>query len=81
MHPLCLGLEVIVFGARLCLGQPELPRTVTVAVCPITTPRDRGFQRRLAAELRTRPAATAIDSALSEWLSLRDQARKCRARR
>jgi hypothetical protein len=44
-------------------------------------PRDRGFQRRLAAELRTLPAATAIDSALSEWLSLRDQARKCRGRR
>lgn len=81
MSPLCLGLEVILLGARLCLGEPAEPRQVTIVVCPITAPRDRDFQRRLGAELRTLPAASATESALSEWLSLRDQARACRARR
>ena len=81
MHPLCLGLEVILLGARLCLGEPDMPRTTTIAVCAITVPRDRGFQRRLGNEIRALPAASAMQSALSEWLSLRDQARKCRARR
>jgi hypothetical protein len=79
MHPLCLGLEVILLGARLCLGEPAVPRTVTLSVCPVTTPRDADFQRRLGQELRALPAASATASALSEWLSLRDQARKCRA--
>jgi hypothetical protein len=81
MTPLCLGLEVILLGARLCLGQPDVPRTVTIAVCPITVPRDRDFQRRLSNEIRALPTASATESALSEWLSLRDQARKCRTRR
>jgi hypothetical protein len=81
MQPLCLGLEVILLGARLCLGQSDLPRTTTIAVCPITVPRDADFQRRLGQELRSLPAASATQSALSEWLSLRDQARTCRARR
>ena len=80
MHPLCLGLEVILLGARLCLGAPDLPRTTTIAVCPITVPRDKDFQSRLGQELRALPAASATQSALSEWLSLRDQARRCRAR-
>ena len=81
MNPLCLGLEVILLGARLCLGEPAEPRQVTIAVCPVTVPRDRDFQRRLGAELRSLPATSAAESALSEWLSLRDQARACRARR
>ena len=81
MTPFCLGLEVILLGARLCLGEPAEPRQVTIAVCPVTVPRDRDFQRRLGAELRALPPATATESALSEWLSLRDQARACRALR
>ena len=81
MNPLCLGLEVILLGARLCLGEPAEPRQVTIAVCPIIVPRDRDFQRQLGAELRALPPGAATMSAVSEWLSLRDQARACRARR
>lgn len=77
MNPMCLGLEVFILGARLCLGQPQF-ETVTIPVCAVTTPRDRDFQRRLSAELRAVPPGASLENALSEWLSLRDQARACR---
>jgi len=76
--------EEVELMARYLLNepaQPPEPRQVTIAVCPVTVPREREFQRRLGAELRSLPAASATASALSEWLSLRDQARACRARR
>lgn len=79
MSPACIGLEVIVLGARLCFGEPAIAHAVTVPVCPVTVPRDRAFQRRLAAELRAGPPESATASAIVEWLSLRDQARACRA--
>ena len=79
MNPVCLGLEVIVFGARLCFGGPMPPRTATIPVCAVTWPRDRDFQRRLSVELRASPPGSATESALAEWISLRDQARACRA--
>ena len=78
MNPVCLGLEVAILGARLCFGEPQLQK-LTVPVCAVTTPRDRDFQRRLAGELKDDPAYSATEGALSEWLSLRDQARACRA--
>ena len=81
MPPFCLGLEVILLGARLCLGEPAEPRQVTLAVCPVTIQRDRDFLRRVGAEVRQLAPDSAVESALSEWLSLRDQARACRARR
>jgi hypothetical protein len=81
MNPLCLGLEVIVLGARLCFGEPNIQRTAAVPVCAVISPRSRDFQRRLSAELRTMPPGSATESALSEWLSLRDQARACRSLR
>lgn len=77
----CLGLEVILLGARLCLGEPAEPKQVTIAVCPVIIQRGRDFQRRLGDEVRQLAPDSAIESALSEWLSLRDQARACRARR
>jgi len=80
MNPLCLGLEVILLGARLCLGTPDEAKTVTIAVCPVTVARDRDFQSRLGAELRALPPASATQSAIAEWLSLRDQARACSKR-
>ncbi len=79
MNPLCLGLEVIVLGARLCLGNSQIPQTVTIPVCAVVSPRDWDFQRRLSAELRSAASGSAMESALSEWLSLRDQARACRS--
>ncbi|HVT56284.1 MAG TPA: hypothetical protein VHD34_09600 [Xanthobacteraceae bacterium] len=80
MNPVCLGLEVVLLGARLCFGEPQI-RTATIPVCPVTSPRDRDFQRRLAAELRAAVPGSAAEMALSEWLSLRDQARACRVLR
>ncbi len=77
MNPACLGLEVILLGARLCFGNPAI-QTATIPVCPVISPRDAGFQRRLAAELQKTASGSATESALSEWLSLRDQARACR---
>lgn len=79
MNPVCIGLEVIVLGARFCLGEPQIAHTVTIPVCAVSVPRGRDFQHRLAAELRAGPQRSATESALSEWTSLRDQARACRA--
>ena len=79
MNPVCLGLEVIVLGARLCFGDPTPARTTTIPVCAVSWPRDRDFQRRLSAEVRATPPGSATESALAEWISLRDQARACRA--
>jgi hypothetical protein len=45
----------------------------------VTVPRDRDFQHRLADELRASPQGSATESAISEWISLRDQVRACRA--
>jgi hypothetical protein len=79
MNPLCFGLEVMVLGARLCFGSPQIPQMVTIPVCPVASPRGRDFQRRLSAELRASASGSAVESALSEWLSLRDQTRACRS--
>jgi hypothetical protein len=70
---------VIVLGARLCLGNPQIPPTVTIPVCAVASPRDRDFQRRLSAELRSAATGSAVESVVSEWLSLRDQARAFRS--
>jgi hypothetical protein len=76
MNPLCLGLEVIVLGARLCLGEPAL-RAPDV-VCPIITERNVAWQRALRAERLAAAGSPHTDEALAEWLNLRDQARACR---
>jgi hypothetical protein len=47
----------------------------------VTAPWSRDYQRRVAAELKALPAGSAIEGAVAEALSLRDQARACRARR
>jgi len=76
MNPLCLGLEVILLGARLCMGEPAL-RAPDV-VCPVITERSAVWQRQLRAERLAATPSPRTDEALSEWLSLRDQARACR---
>lgn len=78
MSPLCLGLEVILLGARVCLGDPA-PRTA-VAVCPFIAERSMAWQRALYAERLEAPPSPRTDEALAEWLGLRDQARACRNR-
>lgn len=79
MNPLCLGLEVILLGARLCMGEPAL--RAPDAVCPIIAERSAAWQRALRRERLDSPGSPHTDEALSEWLSLRDQARACRVGR
>ena len=76
MNPLCLGLEAILLGARICFGEPA--SQATVAVCQVIAIRDVAWQRSLRNERLSAPASPRTDEALAEWLSLRDQARACR---
>jgi hypothetical protein len=77
-------MRLVCFGVLLVVCQPadvsEQAR-VTVAVCPITAPWSADYQKRLAAELRRLPPGSAIESAVAEALSLRDQARACADRK
>jgi hypothetical protein len=50
---------------------------VTVAVCPVIAPWSADYQKRLAGELRKLPPGSAMESAIGEAISLRDQARAC----
>ena len=78
MNPLCIGLEVILLGARLCVGEPALRAPDTV--CPIVAERSAVWQRALRQERLAAPGSPRTDEALAEWLSLRDQVRACRNR-
>lgn len=80
MNALCLGFEVILLGARLCMGEPA-GRTATVTVCPVIAERSIAWQRALRAERLADPGSPRTDEALAEWISLRDQARACRRTR
>jgi hypothetical protein len=73
-------MKLVCFGLLLVLCQPAeepAPSRVTVAVCPVIAPWSADYQKRLAAELRTLPPGSAIESAIAEAISLRDQARAC----
>jgi hypothetical protein len=58
-------------------AEEPVPAQVTLAVCPVTAPWSADYQKRLAAELRKLPPGSAIESAVAEAISLRDQARAC----
>jgi hypothetical protein len=74
-------MKLVCFGLLFLVCQPiEGPEQVTVAVCPVAAPWSADYQKRLAAELRALPAGSAIEHAVSEAISLRDQARACAAR-
>lgn len=79
MNPLCLGLEVILLGARLCMGEPAQRAPDTV--CPLIAERSSAWQRALRAERLASRGSPRTDEALAEWLSLRGQARACRGGR
>jgi len=79
MNALCLGLEVILLGARLCFGEPVIRAPETV--CPVIAERSAVWQRALREERLAASGSPRTDEALAEWLSLRDQARTCRASR
>lgn len=73
-------MKLVCFGLLLVVCQPvaePAPSRVTVAVCPVMANWSGDYQKRLAAELRTLPPGSAIESAIAEALSLRDQARAC----
>jgi hypothetical protein len=73
MKLVCLGLLFVV-----C--QPvEEPASVTIAVCPEIAPWSLEYQRRLAAELRSLRQNSALEHAIAEAISLRDQARACKS--
>lgn len=76
MNLACLGLEVIVLGVRLCFGEPA-PRA-GVTVCPAIIARSAAWQGELRTERLGAGSSPRTDEAISEWLSLRDQARVCR---
>jgi hypothetical protein len=73
-------MKLVCFGLLLAVCQSAeepAPARVTVAVCPVAAPWSADYQKRLAAELRALPAGSAIENAIAEALSLRDQARAC----
>ena len=77
MKLLCVGLLFVICEP---VEEPP-PSQVTVAVCPLIAPWTADYQKRLAAELRQLPPASALEGAVAEALSLRDQARACVASR
>jgi hypothetical protein len=71
-------MKLVCFGLLLVVCQPvEEPPQVTIAICPQIAPWSADYQKRLAAELRALPPGSAIENAIAEALSLRDQARAC----
>lgn len=72
-------MKLICFGLLLVVCQPvENAAPVTVAICPEIAPWSADYQKRLAAELRGLPKESALERAVAEAISLRDQARACR---
>ena len=75
-------MKLVCFGLLLVLCQPAeepVPPRVKVAVCPVVAPWSADYQKRLAAELRKLPPDSAIEGAIAEAISLRDQARAASA--
>ena len=73
-------MKLVCFGLLLVVCEPVAippPAQVTVAVCPRIASWSADFQKQLAAELRTLPSGSAMEKAIAETLSLRDQARAC----
>lgn len=72
MNLICFGLLIVV-----CQPVQADGARVTTAVCPQIAPWSVDYQRRLAGELRVLSPGSAIEAAIAEALSLRDQARAC----
>jgi hypothetical protein len=78
MTPLCLGLELMLLGARLCLGgeAPAPTPPIAVIACPELEAWSVEEQRALAAELRAHPAPMTI-IAIMKLQRARAQIRAC----
>jgi hypothetical protein len=78
MNPLCLGLELMLVGARVCLGS-ELPAPrppMTVIACPELEEWSAEDQHALAVELRAHPTPVTI-AAIQRLARARAQIRAC----
>ncbi len=78
--PACLGLPLAITGSTYCLGIPEQagpPKTVTIKVCPQIVARSKEWENKLADAFERLQPDKEMWSMLSEYISLRDQARKC----
>lgn len=74
MKLVCFGLLFMV-----CRGvDAPQPARVTITVCPVEANWNPAYQRRLAAELRALPQGSALEGAVAEAVSLREQTRACR---
>jgi hypothetical protein len=72
-------VKLVCFGLLLVVCQPvDDSGRVTLAVCPEIAPWTADYQKRLAGELRKLPKYSALEYAVAEAISLRDQARACR---
>lgn len=61
MNPLCLGLELILLGARLCMGEPSF-RAPDV-FCPVIVERSAVWQRALRDERLVAAGSPRTDEA------------------
>jgi hypothetical protein len=76
MTPVCLGLELMLFGARLCLGDAGAPPPIAVISCPQLEAWSAEEQHALAGELRAHPTPVTI-SAIKRLQRVRAQIRAC----
>ncbi len=75
MKLVCFGLLFMV-----CRGvEAPPPARVTIAACPVAAHWSLAYQKKLASELRALPQGSALEGAVTEAVSLRDQARACRS--
>jgi hypothetical protein len=72
-------VKLVCFGLLFVVCQPiDDAARVTLAVCPEIAPWSADYQKKLANELRALPKESALERAVTEAVSLRDQARACR---
>jgi hypothetical protein len=74
MTPLCLGLELMFLGARLCLGDAAPP--IAVISCPQLEAWSVEEQHQLAVELRAHPTPVTV-AAIKRLQRARAQIRAC----
>jgi hypothetical protein len=78
MTPLCLGVELMLLGARLCLGNDLPPPSppMTVIACPELEAWSAEEQHALAVELRAHPTPVTM-AAIKRLQRVRAQIRAC----
>ena len=79
MTPICLGLELMFLGARLCIGETAPQRPVAVIACPELEAWSQEEQHALAVELRAHPTPVTV-AAIKRLQRARAQIRACMER-